>query len=103
MKDRRDPGLEIGKWILSLLKSNKPENITYDKFAAASLDETTALLQNDIQPTSYTSKQKSSKMKPSMCKSTKHEEAIPVKDDCAALKTFNTQVKLHISAYGLLA
>ena len=103
MKSRRDPGLEIGRWILCLLKSNKAENITYNKFAAASLDETTALLQNNVQPPGYMAKQKSSKMKPSMCKSTKYEEATPAKDDCGPLKTFNTEVKLHISAYGLLA
>ncbi|KAI9708569.1 MAG: hypothetical protein M1828_002696 [Chrysothrix sp. TS-e1954] len=98
MKDRRDLGLEIGRWILSLFNSNKPEDITYYEFAAASSDETATLLQNNIQPPGYTSKQKSSK--PSMCKSMKYDEAIPAN---GALKTFNTQVKLHIYAYGILA
>jgi hypothetical protein len=106
-KHRHDPGLEMGKWVLSKvarcaeLKNSRSEKV-------ADLDETISLLSDDDQPPGYRTSEGSPNL-PST-PSPEPQETLDLNDSRiaprakpAATKAFTRQVILNIVGYGILA
>lgn len=97
-KDRHDPGLEIGAWILETCFGRRNDPPAYSKLAEASLEETTYLMDDDqSEPPDYLSSGRNS-----------HEDAQVLRDAEAAVnkpsgRAFTPQVMLNVVAYGILA
>jgi hypothetical protein len=106
-KHRRDPGLEMGKWILSkVARCAESKNSRSEK--VADLDETISLLSDDDQPPGYRTSEGSPNL-PST-PSPEPQETLDLNDSRivsrskpAATKAFTRQVVLNIVGYGILA
>jgi hypothetical protein len=105
-KHRRDPGLEMGKWILSKVARCAESKNSSEK--VADLDETISLLSDDDQPPGYRTSEGSPNL-PST-PSPEPQEMLDLNDSRiaprskpAATKAFTRQVVLNIVGYGILA
>lgn len=105
-KYRRDPGLEAGKWILSLF-TRRTESSSARCEKGANIDEAFSLLTQDDEPPGYRTTDGSPKI-PST-PSPEPQEALDLNDTFvprskpAVTKAFTRQVILNIVSYGLLA
>jgi hypothetical protein len=105
-KHRHDPGLEMGKWILSVARCAESKNSRSEK--VADLDETVSLLSDDDQPPGYHTSAGSPNL-PST-PSPEPRETLDLNDlriaprsKPAATKAFTREVVLNIVGYGILA
>ena len=105
LRDRRDIGLEAGKWILSCFRSSSTLIQEFDKAGDANLDESRSLLEDDLPPgyrtTDGSPRHPSSRAEsPSSASHAKMERTSrPV----GMQKAFTKQVVLNIVGYGILA
>lgn len=110
-KHRRDPGLEIGRWILRQLAREPLPHPSYDKAEDATMEDSRPLLR-DEEPPGYSTtegtphRQLSRPQSPvataRMALDIKVKEGLKRKPG-AIHKAFTKQVVLNIVAYGVLA
>ncbi|TVY38057.1 putative membrane protein [Lachnellula subtilissima] len=106
-KFRRDPGLEVGKWILSKF-TRCAESKTLRCEKTSNLEEVVSLLSEDEQPPGYRTSEGSPKL-PSTPSPEPHEPLdlntphVLRKSKPATTKAFTRQVVLNIVGYGILA
>lgn len=104
-KFRRDPGLELGRWILRKIKS-KGDEYHYSKWADANLDENTPLVSDDQGQRSYGSPNVARADVAAVAEPNQLEhdhEADKIAPKSAASKALTTQVLLNVVSYGILA
>ena len=109
-KFRRDPGLELGRWILRRIVPAKSEFV-YSKLADANLDEIVTLINEDDVPRSYDTTHNVAKGKgipvvPIMNEPPviehDYEASKPVSKPTAR-RAITPQVMLNVVSYGILA
>ena len=110
MKDRRDIGLELGKWILSRCRRQRRQKAEFSKAGEANLHESELLLEGDEQPPGYRSTEGSPRPTTSRVPfAGSPRRPNPAKRDAPGKKkpslseAFSKQVVLNIIGYGILA
>lgn len=103
-KDRRDPGLALGKYFLRKLSRTPKDDFDYSSLANVSVEETYALMiegqsSHEASPRMSTA----STTAPDPLDRSMDLEAITEKPKVSTLKALNKQVLLSILSYGLLA
>ncbi|MCJ1284661.1 hypothetical protein MMC26_003996 [Xylographa opegraphella] len=102
LKDRRDYGLEAGKWLLRPFRREPERFPIVDKDAEGSCDEANSLLGDELPP-GYRTTDGSPRIPSSRTPSPMKAEADARRKPRAAQKAFTKQVILNIIGYGLLA
>lgn len=109
-KHRRDIGLEVGEWIISLARNQEPWHIS-DKAGEANFAETASLISEDDEPPGYRTtegtprRQISRSQSPSAARldlNVRVKEGLKPRP-AGARKAFTRQVILNIVGYGILA
>ena len=109
-KQRRDPGLELGRWIVQKFKARSGgEGFTYSKWADANVDEATTLLEPDREPPNYDTAADSKLVHselvivPNVLEHDQDPEADKSASTPAKKNALTTQVMLNVVSYGILA
>ncbi|MCJ1435348.1 hypothetical protein MMC27_004720 [Xylographa pallens] len=102
VKDRRDFGLEAGKWLVRLCRRETVRLPIVDKGADGSGDEAHPLLRDELPP-GYRTTDGSPRMPSSRALSPTKAEADARRKPRGVQKAFTKQVILNIIGYGLLA
>ena len=105
LKDRRDIGLEAGRWILSHFRSCPNYTQESDKAGDANLDESRSLLEDDLPP-GYRTTDGSPRHPSSRAESpnsASHTKVERTSKPMGVQKAFTRQVVLIIIGYGILA
>ena len=105
MRNRRDIGLEVGRWLLEHLASKPLQEVPREKDVDTFMDETAPLIGSDTdsEPPDYTSTRPSPRVVPAATFPLTDEEGGWAQSNLGVTKIFNVQVVLNIFAYGLLA
>ncbi len=107
-KHRRDPGLELGKWILGKVHRSAPKRRIGEKRIHA--EETLSFIPEDEQPPEYRSTEASPRLpcarpdspEPSLHLLDSSSEASSQKSFCVS-RVFTKQIMMNIVGYGILA
>ncbi|KAL9120501.1 MAG: hypothetical protein Q9187_002944 [Circinaria calcarea] len=104
LKDRRDVGLEAGRWILSHFKRSPAYAQEFDKAADANMDESRSLLEDDLPP-GYRTTDGSPRHPSSRAESpdSSFHKLERTSRPMGMQKAFTKQVVLNIVGYGILA
>ncbi|MCJ1390264.1 hypothetical protein MMC18_003122 [Xylographa bjoerkii] len=102
LKNRRDLGLEAGKWLLQLFRREPVQLPIVDKAADGSGDEVRSLLEDELPP-GYRTTDGSPRMPSSRALSPTKAELGARRKPRGVQKAFTKQVILNIIGYGLLA
>jgi hypothetical protein len=101
LKDRRDYGLELGRWALDRVwRRPTPKISAYSKAVEAGMDDGIQLLLEEDSPPGYCTTENSPRQPSSRAQSPAKSEKRPKP---AAQKAFTRQVIVNIVGYGLLA
>ncbi|KAI9847604.1 MAG: hypothetical protein M1837_002178 [Sclerophora amabilis] len=108
-KHRRDVGLEIGRWIWTQLRRQRPDCHNHSKAGDANLEDSQPLFAEEEQPPGYCTTEGSPQLRCSKMMGPDTQELPDLEDIIApekpppVVRAFTKQVVLNIIGYGILA